>query len=143
MLVDGNGVPLSLVVTGANRHDVSQLEVVLDAIVVQRANPPHRRHKHLCADAGYTGAPALKVIEEHGYIPHVKGRGQEASELKCRPEKKARRWVVEVAHSWFNRFRKLLVRYEKLDRSLLALNHLAASIIAFRKIKLDVNIIYG
>ncbi len=54
-----------------------------------------------------------------------------------------RRWVVEVAHSWFNRFRKLLVRYEKLDRSFLALNHLAASIIAFRKIKLDVNIIYG
>ena len=143
MLVDGNGVPLSLVVTGANRHDVSQLEAVLDAIVVQRANPPHRRHKHLCADAGYTGAPALKVIEEHGYIPHVKGRGQEASELKCRPEMKARRWIVEVAHSWFNRFRKLLVRYEKLDRSFLALNHLAASIIAFRKIKLDVNIIYG
>ncbi|MBI2747787.1 MAG: IS5/IS1182 family transposase, partial [Burkholderiales bacterium] len=42
-----------------------------------------------------------------------------------------------------NRFRKLLVRYEKLDRSFLALNHLAASIMAFRKIKLDVNIIYG
>jgi transposase len=143
LLVDGNGVPLSLVVTGANRHDVSQLAAVLDAIVVQRATPPHRRHKHLCADAGYTGAPALKVIEEHGYIPHVKGRGQEASELKRDPQKKAKRWVVEVAHSWFNRFRKLLVRYEKLDRSFLALNHLAASIIAFRKIKLDVNIIYG
>ena len=143
MLVDGNGVPLSLVVTGANRHDVSQLEAVLDAIVIPRPNPPYRRHKHLCADAGYTGAPALKIIEEHGYIPHVKGRGQEASELKRDPDKKARRWVVEVAHSWFNRFRKLLVRYEKLDRSFLALNHLAASIIAFRKIKLDINIIYG
>jgi hypothetical protein len=58
-------------------------------------------------------------------------------------EKKARRWVVEVAHSWFNRFRKLLVRYEKLDRSFLALNHLAASIMALRKIKSGVNIIYG
>jgi len=143
LLVDGSGVPLSLVVTGANRHDVSQMEAVLDAIVVERDNPPLRRNKHLCADAGYTGAPALEVIEKHGYIPHVKGRGQEASELKRNPEKKARRWVVEVAHSWFNRFRKLLVRYEKLDRSFLALNHLAASIIAFRKIKLSVNIIYG
>jgi transposase len=119
------------------------LEAVLDAIIDERPNPPVRRHKHLCADAGYAGAPALKVIEEHGYIPHVKGRGQEALELKRAPEKKARRWVVEVAHSWFNRFRKLLVRYEKLDRSFLALNHLAASIMAFRKIKLDVNIIYG
>lgn len=143
MLVDGRGVPLSLVVTGANRHDVSQLKAVLDAIVVKRVNPPERRNKHLCADAGYTGAPALQLIEEHGYIPHVKGRGQEARELKRDPKKKARRWVVEVAHSWFNRFRKLLVRYEKLDRSFLALNHLAASIMAFRKIKLDKNIIYG
>ena len=55
LLVDGRGVPLSLVVTGANRHDVSQLESVLDAIVVERANPPLRRQKHLCADAGCTG----------------------------------------------------------------------------------------
>jgi len=143
LLVDGRGVPLSLVVTGANRHDVSQLAAVLDSIVVEKPSPPIRRHKHLCADAGYTGAPALAVIEAHGYIPHVKGRGQEASELKRDPEKKARRWIVEVAHSWFNRFRKLLVRYEKLERSFLALNHLAAAIMAFRKIKMDVNIIYG
>ena len=111
--------------------------------MVDRPSPPIRRHKHLCADAGYTDAPALKIIEDHGYIPHVKGRGQEAQELKRKPEKKARRWVVEVAHSWFNRFRKLLVRYEKLDRSFLALNHLAAAIIALRKIKLSINIIYG
>ncbi len=141
--MDGRGVPLSLVVTGANRHDVSQLEAVLDAIMVKRATPPQRRNKHLCADAGYTGAPARAVIAKHGYIPHVKGRGQEAGELKRHPGKRARRWIVEVAHSWFNRFRKLLVRYEKLDRSFLALNHLAAAIMALRKIKLKVNIIYG
>ena len=143
MLVDGRGVPLSLVVTGANRHDVSQLKSVLDGMMVKRQRPSKRRSKHLCADAGYTGAPALKIIEEHGYIPHVKGSGQEAGELKRDPKKKARRWIVEVAHSWFNRFRKLLVRYEKLDCSFIALNHLAASIMAFRKIKLDANIIYG
>lgn len=143
LLVDGRGIPLSFIVTGANRHDVSQLEAVLAAIMVKRPQPPMRRSKHLCADAGYTGAPALRIIEEHGYIPHVKGRGQEAAELKRDPGKKARRWVVEVAHSWFNRFRKLLVRYEKLERSFLALNHLAAAIIAFRKVPLAVNIIYG
>ncbi len=51
--------------------------------------------------------------------------------------------MVEVAHSWFNRFRKLLVRYEKLDRSFLALNHLAASFMTFRKTKSGENIIYG
>jgi transposase len=130
-------------VTGANRHDVSQLEDVLAAIMIKRTRPPIRRSKHLCADAGYTGAPALRIIEQQGYIPHVKGRGQEAIELANDPNKRARRWVVEVAHSWFNRFRKLLVRYEKLERSFIALNHLAAAIIAFRKVPLEVNIIYG
>lgn len=129
--------------TGANRHDVSQLSAVLDAIVVKRPSPPQRRHKHLCADAGYTGAPALQTIEQHGYIPHVKGRGQEAKEKRQEPNTRARRWIVEVAHSWFNRFRKLLVRYEKLESSFLGLNYLAAAIIAFRKVPLAVNIIYG
>ena len=94
--MDGRGVPLSIVVTGANRHDVSQLGAVLDAIVVQRPSPPKRRSKHLCADAGYTGAPAHEAIEQHGYIAHVKGRGQEASEKRRHPAKRARRWIVEV-----------------------------------------------
>ena len=51
--------------------------------------------------------------------------------------------MVEVAHSWFSRFRKLLVRYEKTHRSYLALNMLAAAIISFRRIPARVNIIYG
>jgi IS5 family transposase len=59
------------------------------------------------------------------------------------PTGKARRWVDEVSHSWFNRFMKLLVHYEKLERSFVALNQLAAAIIAFRKVPLSVNIIYG
>ena len=99
--------------------------------------------RHLCADAAYMGEPARHIIEEQGYIPHVKGRGQEASELRREPGQRARRWIVQVAHSWFNRFRKLLVRYEKLHPTYVALNHLAAAIIAFRKVPLTVNIIYG
>jgi putative transposase len=141
--VDGRGVPLSFIVTGANRHDVSQVDEVLNGIVMKQPSPPLRRHKHLCADAGYVGDSARECMERHGYIPHVKGRGEETMEIERKPNKKARRWVVEVAHSWFNRFRKLLVRYEKLQRSFVALNQLAAAIIAFRKVPLKINIIYG
>jgi transposase len=121
-------------VSGAQRHDVTQLAPVLEAIEVKRAAPPVRRSKHLCADAGYSGAPALETIESHDYIAHVRGRGAEKEDKRRAPNKKARRWVVEVTHSWFNRFRKLLVRYEKLDRSFLGLNYLAAAIITFRNI---------
>ena len=134
---------MSLVVTGANAHDVTQIKAVLDAIVVKRPNPKQRRSKHLCADAGYRGKKAMAIILAQGYIAHVVSRKSQAQQKKRDPKKKARRWVVEACHGWFNRFRKLLVRYEKLDRSFLALNYLAASIMAFRKIKLGVNIIYG
>lgn len=82
-------------------------------------------------------------MEREGCIAHVKSRKQEVVEHKRDARKKPRRWVVEVAHSWFNRFRKLLVRYEKLARSFRALNQLAAAIIVFRKVPLSVNIIYG
>ena len=141
--MDGRGVPLSIVVTGANKHDVTQLDAVLQTVMVKRKKPSKRRSKHLCADAGYRGRPALLIIETHGYIPHVVGRRDEADAKQRDPTKKARRWVVEVCHSWFNRFRKLLVRYEKLERSFVALNHLAAAIIAFRNVPLKINIIYG
>ena len=122
---------------------MTQIEAVLDAIVVKRVSPLKRRSKHLCADAGYRGKKAMKVILAHGYIPHVVGRKSEAERKKRDPKKKARRWVVEACHGWFNRFRKLLVRYEKLEHTFLALNHLAAAIITLRKIVLPVNIIYG
>ena len=134
---------MSLIVTGANAHDVTQLDAVLSAIVVKRTAPSVRRSKHLCADAGYMGRRAKQTIEEHDYIPHVVSRHKEAEAKRRGSSMKARRWVVEVCHSWFNRFRKLLVRYEKLERSFVALNHIAAAIIAFRKVRLTVNIIYG
>ncbi len=93
----------------------------------------------LLADKGYFGEPSEAAMRERNYIPLVKSRGQEIQDRRNRQETKNRRWVVEVSHSWFNRFRKLLVRFEKLAISHEALIHFAAAIIAFRKI----GIIYG
>lgn len=121
--------------TGANRHDVTQLAALLDGRVVgplpdEEGNLPE---ENLCADAGYAGEPARQAIEARNYIPHVRSRVDEKVAKQDNPNYKPRRWVVEVSHSWFNRFRKLLVRYEKTLASSLALHHLAAAIIAFRK----------
>jgi transposase len=127
-------------VTAANHHDVTQLEPVLDAIVCRRPRIGTNAKQHLCADAGFRGAPAAQAIIARGYIPHVRSRSEEHRQKKRYP---ARRWVVEVAHSWFNRFRKLLVRYEKTHRSYLALNMLAAAIISFRRVPARLNVIYG
>jgi len=123
--VDARGVPLSLIVTGAHRHDVTQLSSVLDAIVVDLP----QGMRYLYADKGYDGEPVREQIRLRGYTPRVARKKRR----RGRPPKN-RRWIVEVTHSWFNRFRKLLVRYEKLSESYEALLHLAAAIICWRKV---------
>jgi IS5 family transposase len=127
---------LSLVVTAANVNDVTQLAALLDARVVsplpdEKGKVPRQ---NLCADAGYVGQSAKRIIEEHKYTPHVRSRTDEKGDKQKNPTYRPRRWVVEVSHSWFTRFRKLLVRYEKTLASFVALHHLAAAIIAFRKV---------
>ena len=140
MLVDARGVPLSIIVCAANRHDVTQLEPTLDGVVMRRPRAGAPSKQHLCADAAFQGARAEQAIRRRRYVPHVRPRIEEIRIKKRHPP---RRWVVEVTHSWFNRFRKLLVRYEKTHRSYLALTMLAAAIISFRNVPSRLNIIYG
>jgi transposase len=82
----------------------------------------HPEGAKLCLDAGYAGSQ--KVVEGMGYEAHIRGRREERSE-----KEKARRWVVEVCHSWLNRFRKILVRYEKKARNYQAPVEFACAII--------------
>ena len=67
------------------------------------------------------------------YRPHVPQRGEEPPR-RHHSRGRARRWVVERTLSWLNRFRKLLVRFEKLRVSHLALLELACALIVFRQI---------
>jgi transposase len=132
VLVDARGVPLSLVVSGANSHDSKLLKETLESApcVV-----PDGKAAHLCLDAGYVGMK--QVVEEAGMVPHIRPRNEERHGLKGR--KKPRRWVVERVFSWLNRFRKLLVRFEKLEVSHIGLLQLCCAAIAFRQ----VIVIYG
>jgi len=70
---------LSIVVTSANRHEISQIEAVLDAIVIVR---PEETEPHLFADKSYHGDPARRAIEARNYTPHVKKRGEEIEAKK-------------------------------------------------------------
>lgn len=137
--MDGRGVPLSIVVSGANVHDVKLLEPTMDGIMFERSQEEDAVEQHLCADKGYAGEPADQAIRERDYIPHVRQRGEEIDAKKKNPEYRPRRWVVERTNSWLNRFRKILVRFEKSTESYEALLELACALISFRQ----VIIIYG
>ena len=120
---------MSLVVTGANRHDSVALDSLLKARIIE---PTQDTPQNLCLDAAYVGKE--KVVEANGSIPHIRPRGEEKKLIEKDPTFKARRWVVELAHSWFNRFRKLVPRYEKTDLSYNGLCALAAAMIVLNKV---------
>ena len=107
---------MSLVVSGANWND----SVSLEPLLKERARHDEENEAiwNLCLDAGYVGKE--EVVREHGFIPHIRPRGEEKELIKRNLAFKARKWIVELSHSWFNRFRKLVPRYEKTDLSYLA-----------------------
>jgi putative transposase len=114
-------------------HDVKLLAITLDRLACQRPRPRKRRPQRLCADAGYKGEPARKAALARGYRPHIKQRKEEAEAKRNKSGYKARRWVVERTHSWLNRFRKLLVSFEKTEASFVGLLTLAAALICWRR----------
>ncbi len=132
VLTDEKGLPLAVVLSGANTHDVKLLEETLDHIVIFRPEPDEDHPQNLCLDAGYIGSQ--EQVQQRGYTPHIRPRGEEKKELGRNPDFHARRWVVEVAHSFFNRFRKLLVRFEKKAANYLALIQFACAVIVWRKL---------
>jgi transposase len=133
-LADENGVPLAVIIGGANRHDSIFLSPLLEACIIRQ---PNEIIKNLCLDAGYTGKE--KDVWDHAMIPHIRPRGEEKTLIEKDPSFKPRRWVVEALHSWFNRFCKLIPRYEKTDSSHYALIALAASMITLN----ECMVIYG
>jgi transposase len=70
LLVDESGVPLSIVVSGANVNDGKLLASTLDALPIERPDP-HSVPQNLCLDKAYSGEPCRRVAQAQGYEIHV------------------------------------------------------------------------
>lgn len=130
ILTDGKGIPLSVTVDGANRHDKKLVKDTLDAIIFERPSQDEGI-QNICMDKGYDFPDIRELVKGYGYTAHIKSRGEENLRIQI-PGFRARRWVVERTHSWINRFRRLLIRWEKKIENYLAMLHLACSWITLR-----------
>lgn len=134
MLTDADGIPLGMVVAGANRHDSKLLEDTFEAVPLDLPEPTQEQPQHLSLDKGYDYAFIREILDAWAYTPHIRSRGEEKQHKANNPDYQARRWVVERTHSWFNKFRRILVRWEKKKLNYLALLHLAAFFIIYNQI---------
>jgi transposase len=122
---------LAVVVEGANVHDSKLLAPTLDGIAVERPEPEPYKPQHLCLDKGYSGEPVEREVRKRDYILHVPVKGDERTMRRHR-HGKARRWKVERTHSWINRARRLLIRWEKKVANYFGFLHLQFAIVALR-----------
>jgi transposase len=114
---------------------MTQLADLLDAVVVEPAptEPPH-----LALDRGYAYDACRDAAAARDYTPHIPPAASAARPLPPPGDPgrhPPRRWVVEVGHSWFNRFRRLLTRWEKQASHYLGFVQLAAVLIIYRKVR--------
>lgn len=133
LVTDARGTPLGFRPSGANRHDSVMMAPTLDAIPpVRNGRRPRPRHRpdKLHADKTYDAEPRRHECRARGIVPRIARRGIESSERLGR-----HRWVVERTHAWFNRFRRLPVRYERRADIYEAFTSLAASLITLNQIR--------
>jgi putative transposase len=132
LLTEANGVPVGLAVEGANRHDKKVAEATLESIPVDRPEPTEDEPQGMCLDKGYDYDDTRELVREFGFTAHIRARGEEAKELKREAGQKARRWVVERTHSWMNRFRRILIRWEKKVENYFGMLHFVCAWITYR-----------
>ena len=126
-------MPLAVAVEGANVPDQKLVAATLDAIPVERPDSTPEEPQHLCLDKGYAGEPVDRQARKRGYTPHVPCKANQIP--KPKHQGKARRWKVERTHSWLNRARRLLIRWEKKVVNYLGFLHLQFAIVALRTAK--------
>ena len=76
----------------------------------------HKRTRNRCLDRGYDYTACRTTVAEQGDEGHIPatGRAAQPRPAPSDPERPPpRRWVGEVAHRWFNRWRRLLIRWEQ------------------------------
>jgi putative transposase len=135
LVTEGHGVPTGLSVDGANRTDMKLVKPTLASMPIERPVPSPEHPQHLSMDKGYDYDDVRETVAAYGYTAHIRSRGEEATDRQRIPGYRARRWVVERTHSWMNRFRRLLIRWDKKVANYLGFVHLACAWIAFRAAK--------
>ncbi len=120
-LVDGNGLPLSVISTGAAESERAQVEPLIDRIetITGKTGRPRKRPDAIQGDKGYDSRTLRDHIRHRGITPMIPRRSwQNRKPPKGRPPNKpVDRWKVERTFAWLQRkYRRLVVRWERRNK---------------------------
>ncbi len=129
LIVDRNGVPLSVGISGTNTHDSQALVPLVDDIAPTRSlrGPRRRRPGKLHGDKAYDHRFTRRFLRGRQITARIARRGVDSSERLGR-----NRWVAERTIAWLGNYRHLARRYERKADRFLAFAAIACAGIAFR-----------
>jgi len=130
---DRGGIPLASVLTGANRHDSTVFEPLIDAVppIRQPSGQRRKRPAKLHADKAYDIPRCRRFLHRRRIRVRIARKGIESSDRLGR-----HRWVIDRTLAWLHRYRRLTIRDERqadlhqafltldLDCALICFNHL-------------------
>ena len=125
-VADRSGFPIALYVESASPHEVTLVEDTLKAKFVDE------KPRRLIGDKAYDSDKLDEQLRKQGIeliAPHKNNRRKPATQDGRALRRYARRWKIERLFSWFNRFRRLVVRYEYHPENFLAMVQLASILI--------------
>ncbi|MET8539645.1 IS5 family transposase [Kitasatospora sp. NPDC004799] len=132
LIAHRHGIPVAVTLTGGNRHDVTQLMPLPDAIPSVRGlrGRPRHRPRRLYADRGYDFDEYRRLLWKRGIKPMIARRGVTHGSGLGKV-----RWVVERAFAWLHQFKRLRIRYERRADLHQGLLELACSLICLRRLR--------
>lgn len=130
--VDKNGVTIGFALGSGNSHDSTLLLKTLNSIAGFIKEKLHWPEMHL--DAAYDSKKTRDILFNTRYIPKINKNKRRSAKPQPQPACIAKRFFVEAAHSWANRCKRLLVRFEKLESRYAAFAIFSFSLTIFSKL---------
>ena len=113
--VEGNGRPITAVLTGGERHEQLVLEAVLDTGAIRRQGPgrPRLRPRRVAGDKAYSSPKARRSIRRRGIVPVIPTKRNERRDPAFDREAYRLRNRVERLINRLKQNRRIATRYEK------------------------------
>lgn len=126
---EGNGLPVTFLLTAGQRHESVMFEPLMQQGAVKRTGRgrPRLRPQRVAGDKGYTGQPIRSYLRRRG-IGAVIARRDNESRQGTRFDRQAyrQRNRVERTFNQLKQFRRIATRYEKQAENYLAMLTIAA-----------------
>lgn len=144
VLCEANGYPITCTeVEGANMADMGLLEPVIESLDYVASELGVDSKGIVNLDSGFDSVANQQLLEEAGYVANIKknrrNTGKTQAELDVNLDQTAykKRFTIERTFAWEDKFRRLVVRYERLDGMFLAFKLLAFILINLKDLVND------